>query len=41
LGVLKATGIYTQAPGSNLLAERHCGLTDTWIEDSVVPPPKR
>jgi rubredoxin len=39
LGVLRATGTYTQAPGSNLLAERHCAVADTWVEDLVVPPP--
>jgi hypothetical protein len=33
LDVLRATGTYTQAPGSNVLAERHCGLVDPWVED--------
>ena len=33
LDVLRATGVYTQAPGSNLLAARHCGVTDTYVED--------
>jgi hypothetical protein len=28
LGVLRSTGEYTQAPGSNPLAARFCGLTD-------------
>jgi len=37
LAVLKATGDYTQAPGSNPLADRQCGLTDPFVQDLVVP----
>lgn len=37
LSVLKATGVYTQAPGSNALARRDCGLTDPWVEDFDPP----
>jgi hypothetical protein len=39
LAVLRATGEYTQAPGSNPLAARDCGLTDPWVFDLVVPAP--
>jgi hypothetical protein len=39
LDVVKATGVYTQAPGSNPLADRHCGVLDPWVEDFEVPPP--
>jgi hypothetical protein len=38
LDVLRATGTYTQVPGSNALAERHCGLADPWVEDFASPP---
>ena len=27
LGVLRSSGVYTQEPGSNPLAEKHCGVT--------------
>ena len=37
LDVLRATGTYTQAPGSNALAIRACGLLNPWVDD--VPPP--
>jgi hypothetical protein len=37
LSVLKSTGSYTQEPGSNPLAERHCGLADPFM-DTGVPP---
>jgi hypothetical protein len=33
LQILRAGGDYTQAPGSNDLADRHCGLLDPWLED--------
>lgn len=33
LDVLHATGVYTQAPGGNPLADRHCGVLDPWVED--------
>ena len=38
LSVLKSTGVYTQAPGSNPLASRSCGVTDPYVQDLVVPP---
>jgi len=37
LSVLKATGLYTQAPGSNPLARRDCGLVAAWVDD-LTPP---
>jgi hypothetical protein len=37
LSVLRATGVYTQAPGSNPLADRSCGVTDTFVADATVP----
>ena len=37
LDVLRDTGAYTQAPGSNPLADRHCGLTDPWADDFDQP----
>ena len=37
LAVLRATGTYTQAPGSNPMADRHCGLANPWVEDFDVP----
>jgi hypothetical protein len=39
LSVLRATGQYTQTPGSNPLAGRDCGLSDTYVLDDVVPHP--
>jgi len=30
---LRSGGDYTQEPGSNPLAKRDCGLTDTWLRD--------
>jgi len=39
LDVLRATGTYTQAPGSNPLAFRSCGVTDYWVDDVTPPPP--
>ncbi len=38
LDVLRSTGVYTQEPGSNDLAARFCGVTDTWIADDASPP---
>ncbi len=38
LDVLRATGVYTQVPGSNPLAERHCGETVPWVDDFDMPP---
>ncbi len=37
LDVLKKTGVYTQAPGSNALADRHCGEAQTFADDLGVP----
>jgi hypothetical protein len=38
LGVLLATGIYTQVPGSNPLALRVCGTGFPWYDDELSPP---
>ncbi len=38
LRVLKGTGVYTQAPGSNPLAGRFCGMTTPTLVDALVPP---
>jgi Putative metal-binding motif len=35
LDVLRASGAYTQVPGSNALASRACGLVDNWTDDST------
>jgi len=37
LAVLKSSGTYTQAPGSNALAGRQCGLTQTFGDDFGIP----
>lgn len=37
LDVLKETGVYTQPPGSNPLADRRCGETVPWVEDFDMP----
>ncbi len=37
LDVLKATGEYTQEPGSNPLAKWHCGVLSTWVDDPGDP----
>jgi hypothetical protein len=37
LDALRATGIYTQATGSNDLAAKTCGVTTTWIPDATFP----
>jgi len=39
--ILRSSGTYTQAPGSNILAIRACGLTDTWYEDTTSLAPGR
>jgi N-acetylneuraminic acid mutarotase len=39
LGVLKSTGDYKQAPGSNPLAHRYCGLTIASADDFETPAP--
>ena len=33
LSVLRATGTYTQPPGSNPLADKHCGVSDAYVAD--------
>jgi hypothetical protein len=38
LDLLRTTGEYTQAPGSNPLADRHCGEFWPWVDDFDVPP---
>jgi hypothetical protein len=37
LGVLKATGVYTQTPGSNPLAQKSCGVTQNPFNDPETP----
>ena len=37
LSVLRATGTYTQVPGSNPLAAMFCGLASPSVSDPVVP----
>jgi N-acetylneuraminic acid mutarotase len=37
LAVLKSTGIYSQAPGSNPLAHRTCGVTQDYVDDFETP----
>lgn len=39
LAVLRATGIYTQQPGSNPLAARECGLLVPFRPDGTTPEP--
>jgi hypothetical protein len=39
LAVLRTTGQYTQAPSSNPLAARDCGLTDPYVFDVTEPAP--
>jgi hypothetical protein len=39
LAVLRATGVYTQAPGSNALAARECGLAVPTAADAPPPGP--
>jgi N-acetylneuraminic acid mutarotase len=39
LGVLRATGVYTQEPGSNAVASRTCGVTATGAADPIEPAP--
>jgi hypothetical protein len=35
--VLKSTGVYTEAIGSNPLAGRQCGLAVPWADDPDAP----
>ncbi len=39
LSVLEDTGVYTQSPGSNPLAEKYCDLVDPWVDDTGSNPP--
>jgi len=39
LAVLKSTGVYTQAVGSNVLAAQVCGLTNPFVQDLLIPAP--
>ncbi len=38
LDVLKGTSVYTQLPGANALAQRHCGATVPRVDDFDQPP---
>jgi hypothetical protein len=38
LSVLRSTGEYTQLPGSNALAQRACGVADSFLDDPGAPP---
>jgi len=38
LAVLRSTGTYSQAPGSNALAHRACGVGQDYVEDFETPP---
>jgi hypothetical protein len=38
LEVLRTERVYTQAPGSNALARRDCGLSDPFVDDATPPP---
>ena len=38
LDILRATGTYSQSPGSNALAIRYCALSTNSIDDSTPPP---
>ena len=35
--ILRSTGSYTQAPGSNPLASQECGLVESYLADIVTP----
>ena len=39
LALLRSSGEYTQADGSNAIAEILCGLTQNWIDDPAAPAP--
>ena len=39
LSVLRATGKFTQAPGSNPLAARACGVSNPYVLDTDIPGP--
>ena len=38
LAVLKSSGVYTQAPGSNPLAQKSCGVSDPFVSDLEAVP---
>jgi hypothetical protein len=38
LAVLRSTGSYTQAPGSNPLAQKSCGVADPYVSDLEAVP---
>jgi hypothetical protein len=38
LAVLRSSGVYTQAPGSNPLAQKSCGATDPFVSDLEAVP---
>ena len=38
LNVLRATGTYTQVPGSNAVANRSCGVVDLFVDDANPVP---
>jgi hypothetical protein len=38
LSALRATGTYTQAPGSNPIATRACDVSNPYVVDADVPP---
>ena len=38
LAVLRASGVYTQAVGSNPLADQRCGLSTTSVANLAIPP---
>jgi hypothetical protein len=38
LAVLRSSGVYTQLPGTNPLAERDCGVIGFYVSDSDTPP---
>jgi len=38
LGILRSSGTYAQAPGSNPLAHRACGVGQDYVEDFETPP---
>ena len=39
LAVLRATGVYTQVPGSNPLADKSCGVVSRFVSDPTLPSP--
>ena len=41
IGILRARGVYTQAPRSNQIAQRQCGLISPQIVDDEAPGPGR